>query len=47
VQLTEIGFAIAFGVVLDTFLVRSVLVPALVLDVGDAVWWPGRGRARR
>ena len=47
VQLTEIGFAIAFGVVLDTFLVRSMLVPALVLDVGDAVWWPGRGRARR
>jgi len=47
VQLTEIGFVIAFGVVLDTFLVRSVLVPALVLDLGDAVWWPGPSRARR
>ena len=38
----EIGFAVAFGVLLDTLLVRTVLVPALVHDIGPAVWWPTR-----
>jgi putative drug exporter of the RND superfamily len=40
VVLTEIGFIVAFGVLLDTFIVRSVIVPALVMDVGRRVWWP-------
>ena len=39
-SLTELGFTIAFGVLLDTFIVRSLLVPALVFDIGKAVWWP-------
>lgn len=40
VFLVEIGFAVAFGVFLDALLVRSVLVPALVWDIGSRVWWP-------
>jgi putative drug exporter of the RND superfamily len=42
VFLTELGFTIAFGVLLDTLIVRSILVPALVFDIGPAVWWPSR-----
>jgi RND superfamily putative drug exporter len=40
VFLAEISFAVAFGVLLDTLVVRSLLVPSLVVDVGRPVWWP-------
>jgi putative drug exporter of the RND superfamily len=42
VFLTELGFTIAIGVLLDTFIVRSILVPALTFDFGDRVWWRSR-----
>jgi RND superfamily putative drug exporter len=42
VLLVQLAFTVAFGVLLDTFVVRSLLVPALTLDVGRRMWWPGR-----
>lgn len=40
--------AVAVGVLLDTVVVRSPLVPALAYDIGPKVWWPGRlSRSRR
>jgi RND superfamily putative drug exporter len=42
VAFAEIGFAVAFGVLLDTLVVRSVLVTALTLDIGRWIWWPSK-----
>ncbi|MFH8713348.1 MMPL family transporter [Streptomyces zaomyceticus] len=40
--LVQIAFIVAFGVLLDTLVVRSLLVPALVRDLGPVAWWPGK-----
>ena len=46
VGLIQLGVVIAFGVLLDALFVRSVIVPALVWDVGGRVWWPGSPHRR-
>ena len=40
VSLRQIGFAVALGVLIDAFIVRTTLVPALAYDIGKKVWWP-------
>ncbi|MFD3688228.1 MMPL family transporter [Nocardiopsis sp. NPDC058631] len=43
--LLQLAFLVAFGVLVDALIVRTLLVPALSLDVGSRVWWPGRARS--
>ena len=43
----ELGFAVAVGVLIDTIIVRAVLVTALSLDIGRFIWWPGKLMRRR
>jgi RND superfamily putative drug exporter len=43
-ELVQIGATVAVGVLLDTFLVRALLIPAITYRLGDRAWWPGRAR---
>ncbi|MFF5263876.1 MMPL family transporter [Actinomadura viridis] len=45
--LAQLAFIVAFGVLLDTLVVRSLLVPALTRDIGPAVWWPSALRHKK
>jgi len=40
--LVQLAFIVAFGVLIDTFIVRSLLVPALTYDIGRVIWWPSK-----
>jgi len=41
-QLFQLGFTVALGLLVDTFLVRAVLVPSIAFQLGDRNWWPGK-----
>ena len=45
--LFQLAFIVAFGVLLDTIVVRSLLVPALIRDIGSIVWWPSKLRNKK
>jgi putative drug exporter of the RND superfamily len=45
--LFQLGFTVALGLVVDTFLVRAVLVPSIAFQLGDRNWWPGSAEPLR
>lgn len=45
--LAQIAFIVAFGVMLDTLVVRSLLVPSLTLEIGKRMWWPSKLAKRK
>ncbi|MFJ4525578.1 MMPL family transporter [Streptomyces sp. NPDC088810] len=49
IEMKQIGFSLAVAVLLDAFVIRMLVLPSLMLLLGEANWWPSRGvrRARR
>ena len=45
--MVQLAFIVAFGVLVDTFIVRTLLIPGLVLDIGPKVWWPSKQRKEK
>jgi RND superfamily putative drug exporter len=45
-DLVQFGFAVSAGVLIDTFVTRSLIVPSIVELLGDRNWWPGKGPRR-
>ncbi|GAA2061882.1 MMPL family transporter [Williamsia deligens] len=46
ITLTQLGIIVGLGILLDTFLVRTVMVPAVFTLVGERIWWPAPPRER-
>jgi putative drug exporter of the RND superfamily len=46
-ELIQIGATVAIGVLLDTFIVRALLIPAITFRLGDRAWWPSSSAAQR
>ncbi len=42
ITLTQLGIVVGLGILLDTFVVRTVVIPALFALIGRPIWWPGR-----
>ena len=42
IDLFQLGFAVAIGVIMDTFVTRTIIVPAIVSLLGDKNWWPSK-----
>ena len=45
--MVQLAFIVAFGVLVDTFIVRTLLIPGLVLEIGPKVWWPSKQQKER
>ncbi|MFF0448746.1 MMPL family transporter [Streptomyces sp. NPDC004609] len=46
IEMKQIGFSLTVAVIIDAFVIRIVILPALMLLLGDRVWWPSRIRSR-